>query len=295
MLTFNFYRAILTLVMNMLNINATSLHKMFRDFHTLTGMKVVLFNKNKEEILEYPPSKNTFCDIISKDAHWKKSCDECDCTNAELCSKEEKALRYSCHLGLTEAVTPIYDNEGLLGYVMFGQVLVDDCAENTKKTLKSLFNEKDFPGIGNAIENIPVKTSAELDACVTILQAITVYMLSNQWVTPQRSGFIRHMDKFIETNLEKPITVDDICEEFHIRRTRLYSVAKDYLGCSIAVYIRNQRIHHACRMLRETDDSIISIAYKSGFSDYGYFSRIFRKVQGISATSYRNQYRTKVK
>lgn len=274
----------------MMDINATNLYKVFRDFYTLTKIKIVLFSKEKEVLMEYPSTKNTFCSIISKDYYWDKKCDECDRKNIDICSKSGKTSEYFCHLGLFEAVTPIYDNNGILGYVMFGQVLVEGHQlEETKARLKNQFDEGNFKGIKNAIENIPVKSSAELTACVTVLQAITTYMLSNQWVVPQRSEFIRHMDRYIENNIEKDISVEDICAEFHIRRTRLYNIAKNYLGCSIALYIRKQRISYACRLLEETDDSVSDIAYKVGFSDYGHFSRVFKRLTGISATNYRRQ------
>lgn len=274
----------------MVNISTTNLYKVFRDFYTLTNIKIVLFSKEREVLMEYPSAKNTFCSMIEGDEYWGRKCSDCDRINIEKCSKTGKTSEYFCHLGLFEAVTPIYDNNGILGYVMFGQVLVDgEDIEKTKKGLKEHFSDKKFAGIGDAIENIPVKSSSELAACVTVLQAITSYMLSNQWVVPRRSEFIRRMDKFIENNLEKNISVDDICAEFHIRRTRLYGIAKSYLGCSIATYIRKQRINHAIRLLEETDEQVSSIAYRVGFSDYGHFSRVFRQFVGISATDYRRQ------
>ncbi len=286
----SFAYAILKKVKFMINISTTNLHKVFRDFYTLTNIKIVLFSKEREVLLEYPSTKNTFCSLLAEDEYWAKKCYDCDRINIEKCSKTGKTSEYFCHLGLFEAVTPIYDSNGILGYVMFGQVLVEgDETEKIKKDLKGRFDKNGFAGMNEAIDNIPVKSSAELAACVTVLQAITSYMLSNQWVVPRRSEFIRRMDKFIENNLEKNISVDDICAEFHIRRTRLYSIAKSYLGCSIAMYIRKQRINHAIRLLEETDERISSIAYKVGFSDYGHFSRVFKTLTGKSATDYRRR------
>lgn len=279
----------------MLHINQANLYKIFRDFYTLTNMRVVLFSKEQEQLMEYPSTRHNFCDLICKNEMWAKRCEECDRRNVEICSRGEKTVRYSCHLGLWECIVPIYDGNGILGYVMFGQVLSDGEETRIKEDLNRRFSEEEFPGISEAIGKIPAKSKAELDACITVLQSLAAYMLSNQWVTPQKSEFIRHMDKFIEKNLEKAIGVEDICAEFHIRRTRLYSVAKAYLGCSIAEYIRRQKIQHACRLLRETDASVNHIAYQVGFCDYGHFSRVFREMQGVTATEYRKSHRTKLK
>ncbi len=275
----------------MLQINQVNLYKIFRDFYTLTNMRVVLFGTEGQPLMEYPSSRHNFCDLLCKNPHWASKCEECDKKYVERCSREQKTLKYFCHLGLWECIVPIYDDNGIIGYVMFGQVLPQGEATTTKEQFWAQFSEEDFPGITDAIRKIPAKSKAELDACITVLQALATYMLSNQWVTPQKSEFIRHMDKFIEKNLEKNIGVDDICAEFHIRRTRLYSVAKDYLGCPIAEYIRKQKIQHACRLLLETDDSVNQIAYRVGFYDYGHFSRIFRQLKGITATAYRKKHR----
>ncbi|MBR5479298.1 MAG: PocR ligand-binding domain-containing protein [Clostridia bacterium] len=271
----------------MLNINAANLYKAFRDFHTLTNIRIVLFDKTGQILLAYPESKSEFCTIIGKDATLDQRCADCDYANFKLCSQAKQIINYRCHLGLSEAIVPIYDTSGILGFIMFGQVLMQEGAKLTREKLHREFNDTAFPGIHDAIDALPVKTTAELEATTTILQALVSYLLSNQWVTPARSEFIRHMDSFIEANLDKTITVNDICAEFHIKRTRLYSIASEYLGCSIATYIRNQRIAHACRLLKDTDMSVSSIAYAVGFSDYGHFSRIFQQLQGKSATAYR--------
>ncbi|MBQ4528399.1 MAG: PocR ligand-binding domain-containing protein [Clostridia bacterium] len=276
----------------MLNINETGLHKLFRDFHTLTGISVVLLDKDGKFVMGYPAKKGAnFCNTISKDEHWKSNCKNCDRINVEACRKNEKTMKYLCHLGLTEVITPIFDSNGIFGYVTFGQILTEDTADETRKSLKRKFDEQAFPGIFDAIDAIPIKSVAQIDAGATVLEAITAYILSNSWVTPGKNGFIRRMDMFIENNLENNITVEDICNEFHLRRTNLYGIAKDYLGCSVASYIRKQRIFHACRMLRETDESISQIAERVGFSDYCHFSGVFRKLMGISATSYRKKHR----
>ncbi len=271
----------------MLNINISNLYRVFRDFYTLTGTRIVLFNKDKQQLLEYPQTKNSFCNLIENDEYWKRKCSDCDRVNLDACSQSGKLLNYKCHLGLSEVIMPIYDNNGVFGYLMFGQVLLKENAEEAKRRLLQSFDEKNFEGITELIEKIPVKSSVELVACETILQAITSYILSNQWVTPRRSEFIRSLDKIIADHLSENISVEDICAKFHIKRTRLYSVTRKYLNCSIASYIRVQRIEHACYMLKNSDLTVGDIAFEVGFSDYGHFSRVFKSIKGISATEYR--------
>lgn len=111
--------------------------------------------------------------------------------------------------------------------------------------------------------------------------------MTNRWIVPGKSEFIRQLDRYIEDRLSQTITVDEICAAFRIGRTRLYEISIEYMGCGLAEYIRNQRVQHAQRLLKETDIPITDIAYAVGFSDYNHFSRIFKKQTGTSARSYR--------
>ncbi|MBO5452469.1 MAG: PocR ligand-binding domain-containing protein [Clostridia bacterium] len=271
----------------MLNINISNLHKAFKDFHTLTNIKIVLYDKNGKYLLSYPKEDITFCKLIGKIPEWSQKCNDCDYANFDSCSKLKKDVYYQCHLGLSEAIVPIYDAGGILGFVMFGQVLTEKNEHKTRKLLNQKFNSELYPDINKAIQNIPVKTEAELEASITILKALALYFLSNKWVTPAKNEFIRQIDQYIKEHISHTITAEDICSEFHIKRTRLYSIANEYLNCSIAEYIRNFRIAEACRLLTETNIPITDVAYSTGFSDYGHFSRIFKQIKGHSASAYR--------
>ncbi|MDX9979261.1 MAG: AraC family transcriptional regulator [Lentisphaeria bacterium] len=63
------------------------------------------------------------------------------------------------------------------------------------------------------------------------------------------------------------------------------------VGVSPRHYLLELRARNACRLLAETELSISEIALSLGFSDPFYFSRLFAKFIGMSATAYRNRYR----
>jgi AraC-like DNA-binding protein len=72
-------------------------------------------------------------------------------------------------------------------------------------------------------------------------------------------------------------------------------VSKDYLrhvfkkeyGVSPVKYIILKRIQNAKELLASSHRSIKSIAFECGFESEHYFSRLFRKVAGVSPTDYR--------
>lgn len=266
----------------MLQLNTVNLYQVMRDFHILTKIRIVIFDAEFRELLAYPKERELFCELLRNTPEGDNRCKTSDINGCQQCAKSKGLVAYRCHAGLTEVVVPIVDSSDVLAYVMFGQVIPqEDCAA-TKDRLR-----KTYPQYAKEIDRIPVKSEHELGAVITVLQAITTFMMSNRWVVPSKSEFIRQIDHYIEEHLIQHITVADICGVFHIGRTKLYEVSMEYLGCGVAEYIRIQRVRHAQRLLAETELSVTDIAYSVGFSDYVHFSRVFKLVTGMSARDYR--------
>lgn len=273
----------------MLQYNTAKLYKILHDFYVLTKIRIVLIDSEFNELLSYPEERFGFCATIRKNLQVNAKCVTSDRNGCLKCAKTQELVSYRCHAGLTETVVPIQDQSGIMGYVMFGQILNCEDQEATIKRLRQEYTERQFRGISEAIDQIPIKSSSELNAAATVLQALTTYALTNRLVTPSKSEFIEQLDHYIQIHLRENITADDIAQEFQMGRTRLYSVAAKYLGCGLAEYIRTQRIQSAKKLLSDTKMPIANIADATGFSDYNHFSRIFKQTCGISARQYRNE------
>ena len=266
----------------MLQLNTVGLHKVMQDFHTLTKIRIVIFDAEFNELLAYPHDREAFCQHLRQTPKGETGCFVSDKGGCLKCAKSKEIVMYKCHAGLTEAVVPIMDKGGVIAYVMFGQIIPSETKEQTRRDIKNR-----HPELAHEVDSIPVKSQRELNAAATVLQAITAYVMTNRWVVPNKSEFIREIDHYIEIHLSENITVEDICAAFRIGRTKLYELSMDYLGCGLAEYIRKQRIEHAKRLLTETDMAITDIAFATGFADYNHFSRIFKQTVGTSARAYR--------
>lgn len=273
----------------MLELEQSVLHKILKDFYTLTKIRIVLWDSDFHEILCYPEPRSRFCSLIRQDSTINEQCTACDIAACRRCTKTKKLVLYRCHAGLTEAVVPIQDRLGTIGYILFGQIIPEKTSKAVKSQLARTFHEECFPGVGAAIEAISLKSEEDLSAAATVLQALTSYVLENQWVTPKKADFLRLLDSYIQRNLAQNITVETMCADFRISRSRLYAVAERFLDCGVAEYVRKKKIEAAQRLLRETELTIGAIADATGFSDYNYFSRVFRKETGMSARAYRQK------
>lgn len=269
----------------MLQLNTAGLRKVMQDFYTLTKIRIVIFDSEFQELLAYPTDREDFCRLLRQTPQGADRCVRSDKAGCLKCAKSKELVIYKCHAGLMEVVVPIIDKTGVLAYVMFGQIITQETCEQTRTELK-----QQYPDLAEEIDRIPTKSQRELNAAATVLQAITAYVITNRWVMPSKSEFIRAIDNYIETHLSENITVEDLCDTFRIGRTKIYELSMDYLGCGLAEYIRKQRIVHAQRLLTQTDMPITDIAFATGFADYNHFSRIFKQTVGISAREYRKNH-----
>jgi AraC-like DNA-binding protein len=56
-------------------------------------------------------------------------------------------------------------------------------------------------------------------------------------------------------------------------------------------FLKELRIGHACKLLRESNDLIIDICYTSGYNSWAHFSKQFKNVKQITPNQYRKQFK----
>lgn len=83
------------------------------------------------------------------------------------------------------------------------------------------------------------------------------------------------------------LSIDRIASEIGVHRSYLTARFKAELGVSPAKYIVLTRINQAKVLLGNTDMPVGQVAISVGYPDSFYFSRIFKKVEGISPSQYR--------
>lgn len=93
--------------------------------------------------------------------------------------------------------------------------------------------------------------------------------------------------EYLDLHFAQKINLDALSEEFHINKFYLTRLFKNNFGQSITEYLNRQRISAAKSMLRFTNDTAEEVAIKCGINDAGYFSRLFKKLEGETPGQYR--------
>lgn len=93
--------------------------------------------------------------------------------------------------------------------------------------------------------------------------------------------------KLLDTHLATEKSPAAYASMLHISEVYLNEAVKAMTGLSVGAYIRSRVIVQAKRQLAYTSLSAKEIAYALGYDEYAYFSRIFRKIAGVSPAGYR--------
>ncbi|MCT4544043.1 MAG: AraC family transcriptional regulator [Vallitalea sp.] len=97
-----------------------------------------------------------------------------------------------------------------------------------------------------------------------------------------------NIDKYINTNIYRPITVKELANYFHYHPDTLTRIFKSKRNQTLRSYITNCKIDSSKILLDSTDYSIETIAEIYGFTDRTYYSKVFKKIVGISPSKYRH-------
>ena len=93
----------------------------------------------------------------------------------------------------------------------------------------------------------------------------------------------------IGRDYKKELSLKDISKDLFINPVYLGQLIKKETNSTFAELLNKQRIKAAQQLLLSTNDSIEDICYTVGYSNVGYFYKVFRKLCGKSPKAYRKQ------
>ena len=93
----------------------------------------------------------------------------------------------------------------------------------------------------------------------------------------------------IGRDYQKELSLKDISKDLFINPVYLGQLIKKETNSTFAELLNKQRIKADQQLLLSTNDSIEDICYTVGYSNVGYFYKVFRKLCGKSPKAYRKQ------
>lgn len=92
---------------------------------------------------------------------------------------------------------------------------------------------------------------------------------------------------YVAGHFAEPMTVERLAEVAGLSASRFSALFRAHVGSSPMDYVRRVRVDEARRLLADVDLSVKEVARRVGFEDGFHFSKVFRAVDGLPPTRYR--------
>ncbi|MCG8500778.1 MAG: AraC family transcriptional regulator [Firmicutes bacterium] len=102
-----------------------------------------------------------------------------------------------------------------------------------------------------------------------------------------KSELVESILTYIEKHIDKEICLRDLADCFHVSYSYLSKIIKEETGKTYSQLLVIKRIHHANKLLKETNLTVEQISGKVGFKDAGYFIKQYKKIKGVTPGYYR--------
>ena len=258
------------------------------ELYKITGFRMSLHDVNFVEIAAYPPKKLPICACIHSFDGELDKCKLCDIEAFRKVQRTKETVIYKCRHGLTEAVSPLYNFGILTGYLMMGQIC--DGGTNPASVRDSLVSL----GTPNAeaerlVADMRTVPEELIHSYVRIMTICAQYLTLSNAVPASKPSVAESAKRYIHENLDKKITIKELCEVTCCSKTTLISAFKKSFGTTVNAAITEAKLEEAKRLLLTGELNINEIARATGFYDQSYFSKVFSGKYGVPPSEYRKE------
>ncbi|MGG4551716.1 response regulator transcription factor [Paenibacillus humicus] len=105
----------------------------------------------------------------------------------------------------------------------------------------------------------------------------------------QQSPILQQIYAYVHKNYANEISLSEMADSLHLNYSYLSSYFKQRTGENLTSYINRVRTDKAKELLMDHKLSVSEISRLTGFSDHNYFSKVFKKITGMTPVEYRNK------
>lgn len=287
----------------------TGLHMSFDDLTgAFTGIHLDVANMQLD--WNHQTHVCTFCQFAKLDDRGDMDCVINKLAANRVVSRRREGLEGFCHLGLFDMAEPLIYQDRVIGIFYYGSVRVREKEALTKRKIRRYCERRkiDPEPYFEALRAVPtidadsvprhreaLRTIARLAAFLCEAAGVRpeIYRpreLRFPYMDPQELPFVvKETMHFISTHLDEPFIVKDLAGHLRCHPDFLSRKFKQHTGTDLSTYIQQARIERAKRLLENPRMDIGTVSDQSGFSDRVHFSKVFRRVTGLTPGQFQRQ------
>lgn len=111
----------------------------------------------------------------------------------------------------------------------------------------------------------------------------------DQIILENQNNIVKLAEEYMRENYYENLTLAGVAEKVGITPGYLSTLFSQKINKKFVDYLNELRVEHACTYLMQNYLKTYEIAYKVGFRDEKYFSKVFKKIMGQSPSEYRKK------
>lgn len=255
------------------------------DFYAISHIRITVFDENLNELVSYPEKVAPYCAVIRGTSKGFDACMACDREACQRAAKKHSTHIYRCHAGLTEAVTPLYVGDVLVGYLLFGHVFSYPSHEEGWTVIEKRCENYHVNDrmLKEAIFSADIIDETYIRSAAQILHAVASFLILERMATLKEDLLAVRLDAYLSAHYTEKLNAVMIADYLGIGKTQLYELSQQLYGCGVAEKIRSLRMEKAKELLSGKEELPLSeVAALCGFHDYNYFITVFSREVGCS-------------
>jgi len=96
--------------------------------------------------------------------------------------------------------------------------------------------------------------------------------------------------EFIDQHYGSDLTLERVAQESFLSPSRFGHLFKSEMGLPFIAHLTKVRMQNARTLLKDPEKSIAQVALEMGYCDQSYFTKVFKKIEGITPKSFRRNY-----
>lgn len=224
-----------------------------------------------------------YCVLIQKEL--KHKCIACDQDKFKEANDRKKPILYQCYNGLYEMFLPLFIERTLVGYLHFGQVRAEDEFEQIIEKC-ALDEHSEIEALKRTYNSMEIIPKEKLILISDVFQKFSELILKNRFIELKKAQPEHYLKKYIEENISESITIYTAAD--FIKRSPSYVTHKfkEIYGESFHDYLNYLRMEKARNLLK--NHSIDQTYAQCGFKNRYHFSKVFKKMMGVTPKKYQN-------
>lgn len=258
------------------------IQNIFDNFAASFGITILFYSLDGKILRRKRGRVNSkFCELIQNKVFDKNRCFSMDESKCRECAKQKEILNYICHAGIEEAIAPIFVETQLVGYAMIGQFR---SSENLPPAVLKTAKEKGCKAeLLEYFYELPYYNKIKIKNILGLFSILVDYIITKEIISVKGERLINKTLAYIEQHIDRQISLDEVARNVGRSRSSISHSFKKILGKPFSKVVIDAKLSKAEEYFKNAPNlSIGEVAFKLGYKDPLYFSRLYKKHKGIS-------------